>query len=67
MIAEPGILPRNAGEGDHPKGSGGGCRRFTLAAERIPAYLHSIGVAAAPSTAFGGPPTPRCGGGCARP
>ena len=49
------ILPRATGEGDHPKGDGGGSRD-PLAPERSDP-------AQAPSTAFGGPPPPLRGGG----
>ena len=60
------ILLRAGGEGDHPQGGGGGCRR--LDPERLSLGYEStkLRAAAAPSTAFGGPPPPFHGGGSAR-
>ncbi len=57
------LLPCEAGEGDHAQHGGGG-DRIKAAGQELRAYFSisqapRIVQAAAPSTAFGGPPPPR--------
>ena len=55
--------PAQTREGDHPEGGGGGSREQETNGSRASPSATQHGLAAAPSTAFGGSPTPLRGGG----